>query len=111
MNIVLINGLLKGFGNWKIIDNLNFIVLEGLVFGFVGKNGVGKIIIMKMVFGLFKLDSGIIDVCGEKVIYGKISFNCYVGYLFDVLEFYNYMRLFEYFFFCGEIMGFLKKEI
>ncbi|NJB04765.1 ATP-binding cassette domain-containing protein, partial [Clostridioides difficile] len=52
MNIVSINGLSKGFGNRKIIDNLNFTVPEGSVFGFVGKNGAGKTTTMKMVLGL-----------------------------------------------------------
>lgn len=111
MNIVSINGLSKGFGNRKIIDNLNFTVPEGSVFGFVGKNGAGKTTTMKMVLGLLKPDSGTIDVCGEKVTYGKTSSNRHVGYLPDVPEFYNYMRPFEYLSLCGEITGLSKKEI
>lgn len=111
MNIVSINGLSKGFGNRKIIDNLNFTVPEGSVFGFVGKNGAGKTTTMKMVLGLLKPDSGTIDVCGEKVTYGKTSSNRHVGYLPDVPEFYNYMRPLEYLSLCGEITGLSKKEI
>lgn len=111
MNIVSINGLSKGFGNRKIIDNLNFTVPEGSVFGFVGKNGAGKTTTMKMVLGLLKPDSGTIDVCGEKVTYGKTSSNRHVGYLPDVPEFYDYMRPLEYLSLCGEITGLSKKEI
>ena len=111
MNIVSINGLSKGFGNRKIIDNLNFTVPEGSVFGFVGKNGAGKTTTMKMVLGLLEPDSGTIDVCGEKVTYGRTSSNRHVGYLPDVPEFYNYMRPLEYLSLCGEITGLSKKEI
>lgn len=66
---------------------------------------------MKMVLGLLKPDSGTIDVCGEKVTYGKTSSNRHVGYLPDVPEFYNYMRPLEYLSLCGEITGLSKKEI
>ncbi|WP_331475420.1 ABC transporter ATP-binding protein [Clostridioides difficile] len=111
MNIVSINGLSKGFGNRKIIDNLNFTVPEGSVFGFVGKNGAGKTTTMKMVLGLLEPDSGTIDVCGEKVTYGRTSSNHHVGYLPDVPEFYNYMRPLEYLSLCGEITGLSKNEI
>lgn len=64
-----------------------------------------------MVLGLLKPDSGTIDVCGEKVTYGKTSSNRHVGYLPDVPEFYNYMRPLEYLSLCGEITGLSKKEI
>lgn len=110
MNIVSINGLSKGFGNRKIIDNLNFTVPEGSVFGFVGKNGAGKTTTMKMVLGLLEPDSGTIDVCGEKVTYGRTSSNRHVGYLPDVPEFYNYMRPLEYLSLCGEITGLSKRN-
>ena len=95
----------------KVLDNLNFTVPEGAVFGFVGKNGAGKTTTMKMVLGLLKPDSGTIDVCGEKVTYGKTSSNRHVGYLPDVPEFYNYMRPLEYLSLCGEITGCSNKEI
>ncbi len=111
MNVVEIEGLSKSFGNKKIIDNLNFTVPEGSVFGFVGQNGAGKTTTMKMVLGLLEADSGTISVCGEKVTYGRTSSNRHVGYLPDVPEFYNYMKPLEYLSLCGEITGLSKKDI
>lgn len=41
-----------------------------MIFGFIGKNGVGKIIIMKLILGFIKKDSGMIWVNGKEVEYG-----------------------------------------
>ena len=110
MNILTINGLSKSFGTQKVIDNLNFSVPEGSVFGFVGQNGAGKTTTMKIVLGLLDSDSGNVTVCGESVSYGQTKTNRNIGYLPDVPEFYNYMKPIEYLALCGEITGISKSE-
>ena len=110
MNTLTISGLSKSFGTQKVIDNLNFSVPEGTVFGFVGQNGSGKTTTMKMVLGLLDADSGSITVCGEPVRYGQTKTNRHIGYLPDVPEFYNYMKPLEYLALCGEITGVSKTE-
>nr|WP_315022050.1 ABC transporter ATP-binding protein [uncultured Aminipila sp.] len=110
MNVLTINGLSKNFGTQKIIDNLNFSVPEGTVFGFIGQNGAGKTTTMKMILGLLKADSGEITICGQTVSYGQTKTNRYVGYLPDVPEFYNYMKPLEYLTLCGKISGLTKSE-
>lgn len=110
MNVLTINGLSKSFGAQKIIDNLNFTVPQGAIFGFIGQNGAGKTTTMKMVLGLLEPDSGIITVCDEVVSYGQTKTNRHVGYLPDVPEFYNYMKPHEYLAVCGEISGLSKAE-
>jgi len=110
MNILTISGLSKRFGTQKVIDNLNFSVPEGAVFGFVGQNGSGKTTTMKMILGLLDADSGIVTVCGEQVRYGQTKTNRNIGYLPDVPEFYNYMKPLEYLALCGEITGLSKIE-
>lgn len=108
MNVLTINQLSKSFGTQKVIDNLNFSVPEGTVFGFIGQNGAGKTTTMKMALGLLKADSGEITVCGETVSYGQTKTNRRIGYLPDVPEFYNYMKPLEYLALCGEIAGLSK---
>ncbi len=110
MNVLSINGLSKSFGTQKIIDNLNFAVPQGSIFGFIGQNGAGKTTTMKMVLGLLEADSGSITVCGEAVCYGQTKTNRHIGYLPDVPEFYNYMKPHEYLGICGEITGLSKAQ-
>ncbi|HKM17207.1 MAG TPA: ATP-binding cassette domain-containing protein, partial [Limnochordia bacterium] len=70
MSILEIKQLYMSFGNNKVLTGLDMAVPENSIFGFVGKNGVGKTTTMKIVLGLLKADSGSVSVCGEKVVYG-----------------------------------------
>ncbi|MCL2060262.1 MAG: ABC transporter ATP-binding protein [Oscillospiraceae bacterium] len=108
-NVLEINGLYKSFGTHKVIDGLDFAVPEGSIYGFVGVNGSGKTTTMKMALGLLETDGGVINICGERVCYGKTAEG--VGYLPDVPEFYPYMRPMEYLMLCGEISGMPKSRV
>jgi len=110
MDMLRITDLHKRFGNKEVLRGLNLTVPEYSIFGFIGKNGVGKTTTMKMILGLLKADSGEITVNGEKVVYGHTSTNQYIGYLPDVPEFYPFMTAQEYLHFCGEITGMKKAE-
>ena len=109
MAILEVKGLSKRFGSHQIVNDIDFTVPEGSIFGFIGVNGAGKTTTMKMILGLLGADSGSIYVNGEKVTYGEAKTNRHIGYLPDVPEFYGYMRPKEYLQLCGEIVG-LSKE-
>lgn len=111
MNMLMVNGISKSFGSHKIIDDLSFEVPEHSIFGFIGQNGAGKTTTMKMILGLLPSDTGEILVNGEKVITGKNKTNCYIGYLPDVPEYYEYMTPVEYLMMCGRITGLNKKNV
>lgn len=110
MNMLTVEGVSKAFGSRHIIDDLSFQVPEHSIYGFIGKNGAGKTTTMKMILGLYTMDSGKIYVNGEQVTYGQNKTNQFIGYLPDVPEFYNYMTPKEYLRLCGEITGIDKKE-
>lgn len=111
MEILQIKNLSKQFGEFKVIDNLNFTVAEHSVFGFIGKNGAGKTTTMKMILGFLAPTAGDIYVCDEKVVYGNAKTNRHIGYLPDVPEFYGYMNPKEYLRLCGEITGLGREQI
>lgn len=110
MNVLEIRHLRKEFGAVTVIDDLNFVVKEQRVYGFLGKNGAGKTTTMKMILGLEKPTAGEIYVCGERVQYGETKTNRFIGYLPDVPEFYGYMKPMEYLQLCGEITGQRKSK-
>ncbi|MDF2542926.1 MAG: yxlF 5 [Herbinix sp.] len=105
MDMITVSHVKKRFGSHQIIEDLSFKVPEHTIYGFIGKNGSGKTTTMKMILGLYSIDSGEILVNGEPVIYGQNKTNQYIGYLPDVPEFYNYMTPKEYLHLCGEITG------
>lgn len=111
MDMISVSHVQKSFGSHEIIKDLSFKVPENTIYGFIGKNGAGKTTTMKMILGLYSIDSGEILVNGKPVIYGQNKTNQYIGYLPDVPEFYNYMTPREYLKLCGEITGISRNEL
>lgn len=59
MNIIEVNKLVKKFGNKKVINDINFKVSKGEIFGFLGPSGAGKTTLIKMLIGEYSITSGI----------------------------------------------------
>jgi ABC-2 type transport system ATP-binding protein len=68
-SIVQIQNLTKRIGNKTIIDQLNFEVPRGEVFGFLGPNGAGKTTTIRMMVGLIGMTEG--DVLIDGISIGK----------------------------------------
>lgn len=59
----------KNFGRKKVLDGINIELPAGCIIGLLGPNGAGKTTILNTVMGLYRLDSGEIEICGEAVGY------------------------------------------
>ena len=69
-NVVIeVEGVSKGFGERKLIDDLTLSVPPGSIVGVIGPNGAGKTTLIKMIAGLLEPDSGSIRL-GETVKLG-----------------------------------------
>ena len=55
------------YGNRLILDNINFKINEGQIFGMLGPNGVGKSTIFNLITGLVSPRNGKIIISGEEV--------------------------------------------
>tara|TARA_B100001057_G_scaffold498454_1_gene605501 strand:- start:7362 stop:8138 length:777 start_codon:yes stop_codon:yes gene_type:complete len=53
------------YGNRLILDNINFKINEGQIFGMLGPNGVGKSTIFNLITGLINPKNGKIKISGE----------------------------------------------
>lgn len=111
MNVLEVRNIKKSFGSKKVLDGVSFSVPENCVFGFIGRNGAGKTTTMRAVLGLLQTDGGEIEVCGEKVRYGRTPESGCIGFLPDVPEFYGYMNASEYLTLCGEVTGIGGSEL
>ncbi|HEV8072532.1 MAG TPA: ATP-binding cassette domain-containing protein, partial [Opitutaceae bacterium] len=58
MFAVEVNNLTKRFGDFCAVDNLNFTVNHGEVFGLLGPNGAGKSTLLRMLTTLVPPTSG-----------------------------------------------------
>ena len=57
----------KSFGNKKVLDNINLKINKGKIIGLLGKNGMGKSTLIKLVNDLLVPDSGDVLVNGKHV--------------------------------------------
>ena len=65
MNVIEVKNLVKKFGNKKVINEIDFTVREGEIFGFLGPSGAGKTTLIKILIGEYSINSG------EALVFGK----------------------------------------
>ena len=87
------------FGSRQILENINFEINKGEIFGMLGPNGVGKSTIFNLITGLISPEKGSIFIRGEKVNNFPIFLRTtqfkigyvpqYGGYFYDLTLFEN----------------------
>jgi lipopolysaccharide export system ATP-binding protein len=86
------------YGNRLILDNINFKINEGQIFGMLGPNGVGKSTIFNLITGLVSPKSGKIKMEGEDVTQYPIylrSKKFKVGYVPQYGGYFNDLTLLD----------------
>lgn len=87
--IVSFENVYKNFNNEQILRNVSCTFEAGKIHGFVGKNGSGKTVLMKMICGLVLPSSGTVHVRGQQI--GKdIDVPPNIGALIDSPGFLSY---------------------
>ena len=66
-SVVKFDNVSLAYGNRLILDNINFEINEGQIFGMLGPNGVGKSTIFNLITGLISPKSGQIKIEGKNV--------------------------------------------
>lgn len=65
--VVSMKNINMSFSGNKVLDNVNFELLEGEVHSLVGANGAGKSTLIKILNGIYLPVSGTIEIYGNKV--------------------------------------------
>ena len=64
-NVVEMIDISKSFFGVKVLDNVSFAVTSGEIHALAGENGAGKSTLMKILQGVYTMDSGVIQIAGE----------------------------------------------
>ena len=84
-DILIIDHLYKSYGNKKnkhdVLIDLNLTVKKGEVFGFIGKNGIGKSTTIDCIVGLKEQDEGHIIVDGMDTLINPLEVKEIIGYV------------------------------
>jgi ABC-2 type transport system ATP-binding protein len=94
-SIIVVNNLVKNYGNIKAVNGVSFTVEKGEVFGILGPNGAGKTTIVEMVEGLRKPDGGEIEVCGINAVKETRRTKELIGVLLQATSIYDNIRVKE----------------
>jgi ABC-2 type transport system ATP-binding protein len=94
--MIEVTGLVKLYGDRKVLHNLNFTVGSGRVCGFLGPNGSGKSTTMDILAGLLGPSAGTACICGYDVVTNPKDVKAHVGYLPDNPPLYREMRVFDF---------------
>jgi len=65
--VISIRGLTKSFGDNHVLQGIDLDVYKGENVVVLGRSGTGKSVLIKIICGLLKPDSGVVNVLGEQV--------------------------------------------
>jgi ABC-2 type transport system ATP-binding protein len=103
--------LLKRYGDKVAVNNVNFDVRGGEVFGFLGPNGAGKTTTIKMIVGLLQPTSGTVKVAGRDVQSQPMQAKAASGYVPDTPNLYPKLSGRELLRFVGDLYEMKREKI
>jgi ABC-2 type transport system ATP-binding protein len=93
---VIIQRLIKKFGDQKAVDEISFEANPGEILGFLGPNGAGKSTTMKIAACYLPPTSGKVSIAGMDVMEKSLDIRKKVGYLPEHNPLYEDMYVKEY---------------
>lgn len=108
--VLSISRLVKRFDGTAAINGINLTVHSGEVLGIVGPNGAGKTTTIKAILGLLDIDSGSIELFGEKDLQ-KPNIRRRLGYMPESPRFFQHLTGRELITLAGELHGLDKKTL
>jgi ABC-2 type transport system ATP-binding protein len=109
--VIYVKNLVKKFGSFVANDNLSFEVYSGEIFGFLGANGAGKTTAIRILSGLSKPTSGIVNVAGFDAYTQTEQIKRNIGYMCQKFSLYEDLTVKENIILYGGIYGMSKSLI
>jgi ABC-2 type transport system ATP-binding protein len=103
--VITARGLTKRYGEAVVVDALDFDIIKGETFGLLGPNGAGKTTTILMMLGLTEVSAGTVMVAGRDPVRQPLEVKRRVGYLPDLVGFYDNMTAAENLTYTARLMG------
>lgn len=102
---LVLKNVTKRYGKYRGVEDLNFEVTAGEVFGFLGPNGAGKTTAIRTIMNFLKPTSGHISVLGLDSVTKSTEIKARVGYLAGDFELYDNLTGQQYLEFIASLRG------
>lgn len=109
--IIEVKGLTKNFDGLIAVNNLNFSVYKGEIFGFLGPNGAGKTTTIRMLTGLLTPNSGEMFIDGINVRRNPIKAKMKMGVIPEIGNIYAYLTPRQNIILAGRFYGLSRREV
>ena len=107
MNPLVVEGVVKQYGEKTAVNNISFEVGAGEIYGLLGANGAGKTTTMRMVLGLIYPDQGKILYNGKPFTNENLRL---LGYLPEERGLYPKIKVSEQLIYLAQLRGMTRKE-
>src|ERR1700733_12271338 len=108
---VLLEKLVKRFGDFVAVDNVSIEVKRGEIFGLLGPNGAGKSTVIRILCGLLAPTSGSATVHGFDVAKQSEEIRRNIGYMSQKFSLYDDLTVEENIEFFGGVYGVSPKTL
>ena len=96
------HSLVKAFGDFRAVDQLDLQVHYGEIYGLLGANGAGKTTTIKMLCGLLPPTAGAIQLAGENQALQRAQVRSQIGYMSQKFTLYDDLTVLQNLkFYCG----------
>ncbi len=109
--VISARGLTKRFDDFTAVDQVDFDVHPGEIFGFLGPNGSGKTTTIRMMLGLMRPTEGTVEVMGMPVDGDTTAIRHRVGYMSQRFSLYNDLTVLQNLQFYGKAYGLSNSEL
>ncbi|WP_055666519.1 ABC transporter ATP-binding protein [Desnuesiella massiliensis] len=103
--IIEIKNLVKRYGDFLAVDNMNLKVREGEIFGLLGPNGAGKTTTINTIAGLTKVDSGDIKIFEKDMKHHELEIKRNMGIVPQDIAVFGELTAYENVMFFGKLYG------
>jgi len=110
MKAIEVINLTRHFKNITAVNNINFFVKTGEIFGFLGPNGVGKTTTIRMLTGVLKPSSGTIKIFNTDLWKRSVQVKQILGNVPEMANVYIDLTGYQNLDFIAEMYGIPKKE-
>src|SRR5579859_2165248 len=108
---IVVDGLVKRFGDLEAVRGISFDVAPGETFGFLGPNGAGKSTTISMLCTLIKPSAGHAIVDGFDVVAEQMEVRRRIGLVFQDTTLDDYLTAEENLKFHAELYGVRRDQV
>jgi len=93
--VIDVRGLVKRYGDFTAVDDVDLTVYDNEIFGILGPNGAGKTTTLEMIEGLREPDAGEITVGGIDALRDPVAVKRLIGVQLQSTSLFDYLTLRE----------------